>query len=139
VDPELIAAAYLHDVLEDTCCTADELEAEFGSEVTSIVQELTDDKHLLKSMRKQYQVERAPYLRLKARLIRMSDKIDNVGSLVDDPPDTWSVQRCREYVAWARRVIQAIRGTHPGLENEFDQVADKAWREYTGQPETEAF
>lgn len=133
-EPVLIASAYLHDVLEDTDCSPAELEDTFGGEVVAIVQELTDNKHLLKSMRKQYQVERAPYLSLKARLIRLSDKIDNVGSLLEDPPDRWTVRRCRAYVAWARRVVDGIRGTHPGLEREFDQVADQAFRAFTGQP-----
>lgn len=134
-DPALLAAALLHDVLEDTDCPSGEIEAAFGPEVPGIVRELTDDKSLLKSMRKQHQVERAELLGLKARLIRIADKIDNVLSLLDDPPESWSIQRQREYVAWSRRVVDRIRGTHPGLEAQFDQAADKVWARVAGMAE----
>jgi len=133
-DPELISAALLHDVLEDTDCPPEEIEQRFGPEVLHIVRELTDDKELLKSLRKQYQVERANLLGLKARLIRIADKTDNVADLVEDPPAGWSLHRRRDYVAWARRVVDRIRGTHPGLEDEFDHTAQRVWNHLTGSP-----
>ena len=126
IDPALICAALLHDVLEDTDCPPEDIEREFGPEILGIVRELSDDKTLLKSLRKQYQVERAEYLSPKARLIRLADKIDNVGSLLADPPADWSNQRRREYIAWARRVVKALRGTHPSLEADFDQACERS-------------
>ncbi|MGD8734413.1 MAG: HD domain-containing protein, partial [Gammaproteobacteria bacterium] len=41
-DPEIIAAAWLHDTLEDTPATYEQLEAEFGERVAHMVAELTD-------------------------------------------------------------------------------------------------
>jgi len=130
-DPVLIQAALLHDVLEDTDCPPDLLEDRFGQEVLSLVQEVTDNKEHLKSLRKQTQVERAPLLSLKAKLIRLSDKIDNLTGLAEDPPKGWSLPRKREYVAWSRRVVNGIRGTHTGLEAEFDETVRAVWSALT--------
>lgn len=130
-DTALIQAALLHDVLEDTDCSPDLMTNTFGPEVTSLVMEVTDNKDHLKSLRKQTQVERAPLLSLKARLIRLADKIDNLQGMQEDPPVGWNLHRRREYVAWSRRVVKGIRGTHPGLEQEFDQTAQALWASLT--------
>ncbi|MCC5847552.1 MAG: bifunctional (p)ppGpp synthetase/guanosine-3',5'-bis(diphosphate) 3'-pyrophosphohydrolase [Verrucomicrobia bacterium] len=124
-DAVLLQAALLHDVLEDTAIPADRIRAQFGEEVLGLVWELTDDKNLLKSVRKQMQVERAPGLSLMARLIRIADKTDNLASLEHAPPSGWSLTRQREYLAWSRRVVGRIRGTHAGLEAEFDAFAEE--------------
>jgi len=130
-DPVLIQAALLHDVLEDTACPPRLMEERFGAEVLSLVQEVTDNKEHLKLLRKQTQVERAPLLSLKAKLIRLADKIDNLSGLQEDPPQGWSILRQREYVTWSRRVVKGIRGTHPGLEQEFDEIAEAVWTSLT--------
>jgi len=106
-------------VLEDSDCTPGQLRERFGEKVAGIVLELTDDKDQLKSQRKQFQVERAPTLSLKAKLIRLSDKIDNVSDMAVSPPYGWSWARRRDYVAWATRVVENLHGTHGGLEREF--------------------
>jgi guanosine-3',5'-bis(diphosphate) 3'-pyrophosphohydrolase len=121
-DGALIQAALLHDVLEDSECGEARLRERFGDEVAGIVLELTDDKDLLKAQRKQIQVERAPLLSLKAKLVRLSDKIDNVHDLAHSPPHGWSWTRRRDYLAWANRVVRALHGTHGGLEREFDET-----------------
>src|SRR5579863_7717692 len=58
-DPSLVAAAVLHDTIEDTGLTQGELEAEFGSDVADLVAEVTDDKGLTSTARKGLQVEHA--------------------------------------------------------------------------------
>ena len=66
-DLAALQAAILHDTLEDTETTVQELEAHFGLEVRALVQEMTDDKSLPKEERKRLQVEHAPHLSLRAR------------------------------------------------------------------------
>lgn len=131
-DPELIQAGLLHDVLEDTPCPEDLIAETFGGNVLSLVVEVTDDKQLLKSERKQRQVERAEYLSPRASLIRLADKIDNVHSLIHDPPPTWSWNRRRAYIAWATRVVRRIPHPHPGMLSEFQDVRHQAWTQATG-------
>ena len=55
----VLAAAYLHDTVEDTKTTFEELEKEFGEEIAGIVRECSDDKNLAKDVRKRQQIEHA--------------------------------------------------------------------------------
>lgn len=131
-DNDLIATALLHDVLEDTACPAETIRSEFGDTVLNLVLEVTDDTKLLKSERKQRQVERAEYLSEKAGHVRLADKCDNLTSLIADPPLSWGWPRQRTYVAWAHRVVNRIPQPHPGLLSDFREIHTLAWRTVTG-------
>ena len=63
--PEVICAALLHDTIEDTDTTVEELTALFGDRITGIVLEVTDDKSLDKAERKEEQVGMRLTFRLK--------------------------------------------------------------------------
>src|SRR5262245_26993902 len=88
-DAELIAAGYLHDTLEDTETTFEELETAFGPVITKIVSECTDDKSLPKAERKRRQVESTPKKSVRARLLKIADKTSNLRALVYTPPSNW--------------------------------------------------
>ena len=119
----VLQAAILHDTLEDTATTPDELDQQFGADVRRIVQEVTDDKRLPKQERKRLQVEHAPSLSLEARLIKIADKISNVRELIESPPADWTLERMRDYIDWAEQVVNGCRGANAALESHFDQVA----------------
>lgn len=121
-DVATLCAALLHDTIEDTETTADELVAEFGSEVAGIVQEVTDDKSLAKPDRKRMQVEHAAHISDKAKRVKLADKISNLRDVANNPPAGWSDDRRREYFDWAKSVIDRLRGVHPGLEAVFDEA-----------------
>jgi GTP diphosphokinase / guanosine-3',5'-bis(diphosphate) 3'-diphosphatase len=121
-DPVTLCAAVLHDTIEDTETTADELEETFGAQITQIVLEVTDDKSLPKEVRKQLQIEHAPQLSGQAKTIKLADKICNLRDTLKQPPVGWSLVRCREYFEWAKKVIDGLRGTNPALEAIFDQI-----------------
>ncbi|KAK6042373.1 hypothetical protein COOONC_20122 [Cooperia oncophora] len=59
-DAVTLAAAMLHDTVEDTKTTFEEIKEEFGQEVHDIVKECSDDKSLPKDVRKKAQIENAP-------------------------------------------------------------------------------
>jgi GTP diphosphokinase / guanosine-3',5'-bis(diphosphate) 3'-diphosphatase len=123
VDDEVVlAAALLHDTVEDTDTTVDELRAAFGERIAAVVMEVTDDKSLDKPVRKQLQVDHAPHLSREAKLVKLADKICNVRDVADEPPAGWSLERRREYFDWARRVVDGLRGVHAGLERSFDEA-----------------
>ena len=90
----VLQAAVLHDTLEDTNTTREELAARFGETVARIVAEVTDDKSLAKSERKQRQVEHALHLSREAKLVKLGDKICNVRDVLYAPPKKWSAERC---------------------------------------------
>jgi len=121
-DPTVLCAAVLHDTIEDTQTTAEELESIFGPVVASIVLEVTDDKALEKHVRKQRQIEHAAHLSTQAKLVKLADKICNLRDILASPPANWSADRKRAYFDWAARVVGGVRGVHPGLEAVFDGI-----------------
>lgn len=121
-DHEILMAAILHDTVEDTETTPEELIARFGQNVCRMVLEVTDDKSLPKQVRKQLQIDHAPHLSSGARHIKLGDKICNVSDLLSNPPDDSSAERRREYVQWAGKVVDGLRGTNQNLEAAFDDL-----------------
>lgn len=119
-DVEILAAALLHDTVEDTATTMDELRNVFGAAVAEFVGEVTDDKSLPKAERKRLQIEHSSGLSTGAKLIKLADKICNLRDVRRTPPPDWSLERRREYFDWARQVIDGLRGTHDRLEALFD-------------------
>ena len=119
-DTALVCAALLHDTIEDTKTTVAELEADFGTEITRIVQELTDDKSLPPETRKRLQVEHAPSLSRGAKLVKLADKTCNLRDLSVHPPTGWSLERRQAYYDWAKQVVDGLRGVSPVLEEAFD-------------------
>jgi GTP diphosphokinase / guanosine-3',5'-bis(diphosphate) 3'-diphosphatase len=124
-DAETLAAALLHDTIEDTQTRFDEIESEFGLVIAGLVMEVTDDKSLNKLERKMMQIHHAPQLSDKARLIKLADKIANLRDIHRSPPVGWELERRQAYFDWARDVIQGIRGTHACLEALFDEIYQK--------------
>lgn len=121
-DTTAVLAALLHDAIEDTPTTREELEREFGREVADIVVEVTDDKNLPKAERKRLQVETAPGKSRRAKLVKIADKTSNVRSIAKSPPLDWDLKRQREYFDWAARVVAGCRGTNAVLERWFDEA-----------------
>lgn len=119
-DTNLVIAALLHDVLEDTPTTKEELVTRFGSDVADLVAEVTDDKSLPKAERKHLQIETAPLKSVRAQTIKIADKISNLRSILHSPPADWDYQRKSEYFAWAKQVIDAFAAPNPILKAEFD-------------------
>ena len=126
-DQRVLIAAILHDTIEDTDTTEQELVKHFGKDVADIVLEVTDDKTLPKAERKRLQIEHAAHISRRAKLVKLADKICNLRDITASPPADWSVDRKREYFEWAKSVVDELRGVHPGLEHLFDKA-------YEGRP-----
>jgi len=103
-DVEVVQAALLHDTVEDTDTTFEELEEMFGKTVTALVREVTDDKTLAKEERKDLSVKNAGLKSHKAMLVTMADKIYNLRDLVRVLPEGWTEKRRKEYFVWAQKV-----------------------------------
>ena len=121
-DVVTICGALLHDTVEDTETTAEELEREFSGEIRDIVLDVTDDQNLRKEQRKQAQIDHATEISDRAKLVKLADKISNMRDVLDNPPADWSLQRRQAYFDWSLQVINQLRGTHAGLETLFDEV-----------------
>lgn len=125
-DANLIAAGLLHDTLEDTETTRDELVSTFNEDIASLVSEVTDDKSLPKQERKRLQVAHAPSKTARAKMLKLADKTSNLRGIVASPPAGWSLERRLDYVRWGRDVAAGLRGVHPWLEEQFDAAATTA-------------
>ena len=119
-DGVVLSAAVLHDTIEDTNTTAEELTAIFGPKITATVLDVTDDKALDKHVRKQRQIEHAPHISREAKLVKLADKICNLRDILASPPADWSPERKQGYFDWAAKVVAGVRGVHPELEAVFD-------------------
>ncbi|TRY65428.1 hypothetical protein DNTS_021898 [Danionella cerebrum] len=121
-DIEVLQAALLHDTVEDTDTTIEELQTVFGSTVARIVQEVTDDRSLPKAERKRLQEEHAPHRSHQAKLVKLADKLYNLRDLNRCTPAGWSAERVQEYFEWASRVVKGLRGTNAALEEKLQQL-----------------
>ncbi|MCE9664263.1 HD domain-containing protein [Halomonas sp. M5N1S17] len=105
--PELIAAALLHDVLEDTDVTPMDIEECFGQRVTVLVQELTDqftDPEIgNRTHRKALERDRLAEISPEAQTIKYADLIDNTVSIVARDPGF-----ARVYLAEKRRLLEVM-------------------------------
>ncbi len=125
-EASVLAAAILHDTIEDTETTAAEIARLFGPDVAGLVTELTVDKEPFWTVRKRNEIDEAPTLSPGAKLIKLSDKTSNVADTVSNPPGDWTLQRRRDYLEFARLVADGCRGVNAALDAEFDRVAAEA-------------
>ena len=121
-----IQAALLHDTVEDTKTTPENLAEQFGDEVMRLVMEVTDDKGLDKAKRKRLQIEHTSHLSAKAKEIKMADKIANVTDIMRVPPENWDDARCLEYFDWAENVVAGCRDANDELADQFDELVEIA-------------
>jgi guanosine-3',5'-bis(diphosphate) 3'-pyrophosphohydrolase len=121
-DPAVLAAALLHDVVEDTDATLAEVGERFGSRVRDLVDAVTDDKGLPQRERKRQQELHAPALPPGAKLIKIADKTSNARDVGFDPPRKWTVERRREYLDWGERVVAGCRGVNAALEASYEET-----------------
>lgn len=116
----ILCGAVLHDVLEDTATSYDDLCAEFGLTIADIVRECTDDKTIPKAARKRAQVEKIRGASYAAKIIKGADKISNISDLITDPPIGWSAEQVDGYFVWSYACWQAISGTNSYIDGRFE-------------------
>ncbi|CAB3410699.1 unnamed protein product [Caenorhabditis bovis] len=124
-DPITLAAAMLHDVVEDTKTTIEEIVENFGQEVADVVAECTDDKNLGKAERKRLQVENYGTHSHRAKLVHLADKLYNLRDLERKLPIGWDKKRAKEYFVWSKEVVTQMKGTNNGLECQLDDVLNR--------------
>ena len=129
-DFNILIAALLHDTIEDTQTTKEEITEFFGAEVCGYVLEVTDDKSLPKATRKQKQIEHAPHLSDGAKQVKLADKISNITDVLNNPPAGWSLERRMEYINWGEKVVAGLRGVNADLEKHFDEIVEKAKKHF---------
>lgn len=131
-DPVLVIAGLLHDAIEDSDLTPDDLARDFGAEVADLVAEVTDPEGVTEDARRRHQVEAAPGLSTRARLLKLADKTSNIEEMTADPPPGWSGAEIRAYVQWGADVAAGCRGLNAELEQRFDAALAAARARFGG-------
>uniref|UniRef100_A0A1B0CAY8 Guanosine-3',5'-bis(diphosphate) 3'-pyrophosphohydrolase MESH1 n=1 Tax=Lutzomyia longipalpis TaxID=7200 RepID=A0A1B0CAY8_LUTLO len=121
-DVPVLLASILHDTVEDTETSFDEIEQHFGAHVRKLVEEVTDDKTLPKHVRKAKQIENAAKSSYEAKLVKLADKLYNLRDLQRNLPVGWTEERRKEYYIWAKAVVDNLRGTNAILEASLDGI-----------------
>jgi len=121
-DTEVLQAALLHDTVEDTDTSLEEVGREFGERVRRIVDEVSDNKNLSKEERKRLQIVHTPHISTEAKLVKMADKLYNLRDLQRATPKGWSSQRKHEYFIWSAKVLKGCRGVNEYMEKHLDKV-----------------
>jgi guanosine-3',5'-bis(diphosphate) 3'-pyrophosphohydrolase len=121
-DEVLLAAALLHDTIEDTETTAEEMTSIFGQEITALVLEATDVQDVPREMRYATQLKKASHYSGRVKLLKLADKIANMRDATHTPPALWTNERRRIHFDQSLKVVDILRGTHEKLEALFDQA-----------------
>ena len=107
----MICAAYLHDVVEDTPVSLEEIEQEFGKEVARLVHELTDEymkanyPGLNRKERKKRENKRQAKMSSEAKTIKLADVIDNTRDIIKNDKDF-----SRRYIPEMEALVEALQG-----------------------------
>ncbi|MGY3404325.1 (p)ppGpp synthase/HD superfamily hydrolase [Bradyrhizobium sp. GM5.1] len=120
--PNWLQPGWLHDAIEDTDTTREELAQKFSDRVASLVDECTDDMSLSKPERRRRQVLDAPKKSAGARLIKIADKISNIGARVHSDPTAEERDDLVDYTDWAEQVVAGCRGGNSWLDTTFDDM-----------------
>ena len=138
LNEDLLKAAILHDTIEDTETTPQELESKFGNNVLKIVMEVTDDKSLPKEERKRLQIVHAATKSELARKLKLADKICNVNDIIHHPPGNWSIERKLQYLDWAEQVLVGLKGVNGKLERKLESLISEGRQTFQGTEKASA-
>lgn len=132
---EMIAAAWLHDIVEDTDVTLEQIEKLFGYKISELVDGLTDPLNFISlplEIRKPMQAERLKTKSNEIKRIKICDQLSNVLRVTNDPPTDWDKRKQFIYVRGAREISEVCRGLSPEIDKLFDDAYEKACKKYEG-------
>jgi (p)ppGpp synthase/HD superfamily hydrolase len=124
-DPVLVAAAYLHDTVEDSDVTEGDIRRDFGDAIADLVMEVTDPSGLKGKARRERQVTHTALADPRVKRLKLADKTSNIEELIGLPAKRFDAKSIDKYLKWSRRVVDVCRGIEPALEARFDASAAK--------------
>ncbi len=116
-DENELCAAALHDSLEDTEISKEQIVNELGICVLEMVQALTDDKTLSLTARRANMLEQLPTKATSVQRIKLADICSNASAI----PCGWSNERLTEYSVWRDQVAELRNNASPSLYDEYLQ------------------
>jgi guanosine-3',5'-bis(diphosphate) 3'-pyrophosphohydrolase len=117
-DTDLLASALLHDTLEDTQTTEEEIIFLCGNRILSLVKELTEKPG-------GSCCEDALTMSPEAKIIKLADRTHNMRDLLDHPPQVWKSDKVEIFIEKSKKLLEALKGEHPELERAYRQALDR--------------
>lgn len=117
-------SAWLHDIVEDTNTTIEEVRKLFGDEVAELVDGLSDPPEFAAmplASRKTQQAERLAFKSNKVKYVKLCDQISNVHSVLNDPPLDWDNRKCLAYIEGAKKIAEICSGLSDHLDTLFEK------------------
>jgi (p)ppGpp synthase/HD superfamily hydrolase len=114
---EMIAAAWLHDVVEDAGVTYEEIEKEFGGEVANLVDLLTTPSVITKDQKNEYLSDKMISMSTKALTIKLCDRLDNVSDF-----KTASPKFINSYAPATKYILDALENSGRSLTTEQNEI-----------------
>jgi hypothetical protein len=119
-DQEMIAAAWLHDTVEDTPATLEDIEEQFGAAVAELVEELTDVSRPgdgNRAVRKEIDRRHTAQASARAKTIKLCDLIDNCRDITEHDP-----RFARVYLAEMGALLDVLKGADGGLQQQAREI-----------------
>jgi (p)ppGpp synthase/HD superfamily hydrolase len=104
-----VQCALLHDTIEDTSTTEEEIASRFGADVAAGVRALTKDKKLVDAMGDSLaRIKQQP---VEIWAVKLADRITNLGP----PPGHWTEEKIKSYAVEAKTILDALGDAHGPL------------------------
>jgi (p)ppGpp synthase/HD superfamily hydrolase len=119
-DTEIISAAILHDVVEDTSFSLADIERDFGARISRLVDELTDPsmpEDGTRAVRKKIDREHTAKASPAAKSIKLADRLDNLSDILEHAPGFATV-----YLEETRLLLEVLSKGHPPLYEELEKM-----------------
>lgn len=123
----VIIASLLHDTIQDGHATFEELHKKFGSDVATIVREVTMDLKLPNSDRKRKLVVEAVKKSPGATQILMADMLCNLNELMQTPPEHWTTVHVERYFQWSQTVLDRLPPSNEKMKGETQNLINAFW------------
>lgn len=129
----MITAAWLHDIVEDTDVSMQQVRELFGEDTALLVEGLTDPEEFSDmpvAERKQLQADRIALLPEDVKRIKLADQLSNVGRILHRPPTDWTQDKQLTYVKGAAKIAAHCRGLWPELDERFAAACRDALKKF---------
>lgn len=129
-DHYVLAAAALHDSLEDTDASQDELQYLFGQEVASIVVEVTNEPNLTYANKHEWQLEHAKTMSPRACLVKAADRTHNLRSFNKQfvTANTERAKHIRRYFTASIKLADVLSGHNEELDHALQAAIEEHFK-----------
>ena len=111
-----ITVALLHDVIEDTSITYDDIYAEFGIDIAEAVDALTKDKTLTKKEQMSDSINKLLAQPYEVQMVKLANRITNM----QKPPETWDNEKIFNYQKEAKFILSCLKNSNVYLSNRLE-------------------